>query len=291
VVIKHTGLNEKDATERLDRSQHQFNLQQEYHRTLRQWIKQHAKRGLDTPFLIGGDMSQYKDVHVGNTLYKAWTTAREACFDGMVERSSSVVRVCDFRIKKIVEWAKQWYAERPDKAAIVWFIHNGVGQWLKEAFQEADLPTLYCPAGDVGKGNLSDRTKGGCFAIASFQAYSDGLNLQYHHDTEFFAQFPRPAYKVHQAIGRIRRTGQEADEVRMFMSICSTFDKVLFASVLNDAAYIHQTSAHHNLLMADYDEKPTLVPYSVLLEWGTEPKETNIEIQKLLQDKFAGEEK
>lgn len=289
-IARHRRLSEKDTLDLLERSRYQYFLQQEYHKELRKWIRYHARTGLDTPFLIGGDMANHGDEHVGATLYKMWKDAKDAMFEGIIERTSSVVRVCDFRAKAIVNWAKKWHKERPNKAAIIWYKHNGVGMWLKEIFQEEDLPVLYCPAGNIGRTNLSDRTKGDYFAIASFDAYSDGLNLQYHHDTEFFAQMPREAYKVHQGIGRVRRTGQAEDEVRMFVSICSEFDRVLFASVLNDAAYIHQTSAHHNLLMADYDEKPALIPYSVMVEWGAEPQVLNREAQKLLIDKFGGDQ-
>lgn len=287
-IKERANISIDEATERLELSKRQHALHQEYCKNLRRWITTKAKKGLDTPFLIGKDMSENGATHVGGLLYQSWLASKQACFENMVERTSSVVRVCDFRVKAFVEWAKEWYKENPNKAAIVWFSHNGVGQWLREEFTNADLPTLYCPAGDTGKANLSDRTKGNHFAIASFRAYSDGLNLQYHHDTEAFAQWPREAYKVHQAIGRIRRTGQESD-TRVFQSICSEFDRILFASCLNDAAYIHQTSAHHNLLMADYDEKPSLVPFSVLVEWGTEAKALTPEARRLLDDKFNSE--
>ena len=283
------GISLGEAQDRLERSKIQHTLQQDYAKELRKWIKNHAKRGLDTPFLIGGDMAQNGSANVGGGLFEIWRRQKEACFPEMIQRTSSVVKVCDFRVKAIVDWAKQWYKERPNKAAIVWYCHNGVGRWLKEYFEAADLPTLYCPAGNAGKNNLADRTKGNCFAIASFKAYSDGLNLQYHHDAECFAQWPREAYKVHQAIGRVRRTGQDADEIRIFQSICSEFDRVLFAACLNDAAYIHQTSARHNLLMMDYDERPAILPYSVLLQWGTEAKELSSETRQLLEDKFLGD--
>jgi hypothetical protein len=286
-AIRNISLQE--ALDRIEMSKYQHELQQEYSKVLRKWITNKARRGLDTPFLIGGDMAQNGSANVGTELYSAWTKARDARFPEMVQRSSSVVRVCDFRVKAITAWAKWWYSERPNKAAIVWYCNNGVGRWLKEYFEEAGLPTLYCPAGTAGKSNLADDTKGNHFAIASFKAYSDGLNLQYHHDAECFAQWPREAYKVHQAIGRVRRTGQTADEIRIFQSICSEFDKVLFSACLNDAAYIHQTSAHHNLLMMDYDERPAILPYSVLVEWGTEAKELNIETRKLLEDRFSSE--
>jgi hypothetical protein len=277
------------AQDIIDRSVNHHTLQQEYHRVLRAWIKNRARKGLDTPFLIGGDMARNAEHNVGSTLYKAWSDMKNAVFEGMVERDREVVRVCDFRVKKIVEWAKLWYKNRPNKAAIVWFINNGVAEWLRDEFIKADLPMLYCPAGKAGKANLEDRSQGGKFAIASLKAYNEGLNLQYHHDTEFFAQWPREALLAQQGMGRVHRNEQPSDEARIFGSFLSDFDRVNYAACINDAAYIHQTTQKQKLLYADYDERPTVLPHSVLMEWGTQARVLDAKRRKLLEDKFQGE--
>ena len=279
------------ATDILDRSKHHHEVKQDYHKELRQWSKHHAKKGMDTPFLIGGDMSRNQSANVGQSLYNAWKATKDSMFEGMIEREKEIVRVCDFRLKRIVEWAKWWHKERPNKAAIVWFKNKGVAEWLREAFMEADLPTLFCPAGPHGKKNLEDRTKGDMFAIASISSYHKGLNLQYHHDAEMFAQWCREAHIAQQAMGRVHRNEQKSDEVNIFRSCFSEFDKVLFASCINDAAYIHQTSQKQKLMYADYDERPQVLPYAVLMEWGTQVQQLDVNSIQMLSDKFAGKGK
>lgn len=215
---------------------------------------------------------------------------KDAHFEGIVERESEVVRVCDFRVRKIVEWAQRLHATRPGKAAIIWFKNKGVAAWLKEYFEAAGLPTLFCPAGKAGKARLEDRTQGDKFAIASISAYNKGLNLQYHHDTQFFAQWPREALFAQQAMGRVHRNEQPSDECRIFNSIESDFDRVLYASCLNDSAYIHQTMQKQKMIYADYDEQPAIVPYSVSMEWGAQPQhQLDNNTVNMLNDKFKGE--
>ena len=279
----------KIATDIVDRSKQHHLLQQEYHRLLRSWITKRARKSLDTPFLIGGEMARTGSKAVGQELYKAWSDMKSAVFPEMIERDKEFVRVCNFRVKKIIEWAKEWHKNRPDKAAIVWYVNNGVAEWLRDAFMEADLPYLYCPAGKKGLSNIEDRTQGDKFAIASLKAYNEGLNLQYHHDAEMFAQWPREALLAQQGMGRVHRNEQASEEVRIFGSFYSEFDRINFAACLNDSAYIHQTTQKQKLLYADYDERPTVLPHSVLMEWGTQAIQLGANRRRLLEDKFKGE--
>lgn len=280
-----------EAKNILERSQAHHMLHQEYMKDLRYWIKHRAKKGMDTPFLIAGDMFHHGSDHVGPTLYKSWKTMKDAEFEGMVERDKAVVRVCDFRVKKVVEWAQKWYKDRPNKAAIIWVKNKGVAEWLREVFLEADLPMVYCPAGKMGQQNIDDRAQGNKFAIASISAHHKGRNLQYHHDAEFFAQWPREAHIAEQSLGRVHRNGQEADECQIFQSIESDFDRVLFASCINDAAYIDQTSQRQKLLYADYAEAPKILPYSVLMAWGTQATQLDAKGKRMLEDRFKGDVK
>ena len=146
---------------------------------------------------------------------------------------------------------------------------------------------IYCPAGKAGLAKLEDQSQGHRFAIASISSFRKGLNLQFHHNAEYFAQWPREANWAEQAIGRTHRNEQPDPGVRIFCSLQSEFDRVLFASCLNDSAYIHQTVTHQKLMYADYDERPTILPQAVLREWGTQPTELNAETKKLLNDRFS----
>lgn len=290
-VAERKGIPVAEANDLLERSITHHALRQEYHKVLRRWIKNRARTGMDTPMLLGMEMYRNQDKNVGFELYSAWTEMKEAEFEGMIERERAVVRVCDFRVKQIVEWAIQWHKTHADRTAILWFKNRGVGDWLNEAFQAAGLPVAYCPAGKHGEILIRDRTQGHRFCIASMGSYREGFNLQYHHHTEFFCQWPREADWAEQAMGRIARPGQEADEARYFTSISLEFDKILFASTLNDAAYTHQTTSRQKLMYADYDERPMIIPYSVLMEWSGESKPVQLDVNmtRFLTDKFKGE--
>ena len=290
-VAERKGIDIVSATNLLERSIEHHNLRQDYHKVLRRWIKNRAKTGMDTPMLLGLEMYNNGEKNVGFELFSSWSEMRDADFEGKVERQKAVVRVCDFRINQIVQWAKAWHKTHVDKTAILWYKNRGVGDWLNEAILEAGLPVAYCPSGKHGEKLIRDRTQGHRFCIASMGSYREGFNLQYHHDTEFFCQWPREADWAEQAMGRIARPGQEADEARYFTSISLEFDKILFASTLNDAAYTHQTTARQKLMFADYDEPPAIVPYSVLLEWSGESKPVHLDagMQRYLTDKFKGQ--
>ncbi len=287
VALKR-GISVPDATGILDRSKEHHGLDQEFLKLLRKWISKKGRKSLDTKFLICGDMYRNGAANVGHELYMTYCQVREANFEGIIEREKEIVRVCDFRVNKIVEWAKKWHKKHPNNGAIIWVKNRGVAEWLRDKFIAEDLPMLYCPAGKKGKANLEDRTRGNMFAIASISSYYKGLNLQYHHYAEFYAQFPREAHIAEQSLGRVHRNEQPKDECRIFGSWDSEFDRVLLASCLNDAAYIHQTTQKQKLLYADWDERPKIVPYAVLMEWGTQAEQLDTRAQKLLEDKFRG---
>jgi len=286
-IVERKGISLVAAEDILERSKAQHELHQEYMKELRSWIKNRGKKGLDTPFLIGGNMYSHGDRDVGHTLYQAWSDMNKAKFPEMIERDKAIVRVCDFRVRKIVEWAKTYLASGRKKMAIIWFQNRGVAEWLKEEFEKESLPMVYCPAGKHGKDRLEDRSQGDKFAIASISSYHKGLNLQYHHHNEYFAQWPRQATWAEQAMGRVHRNEQPEDECRIFGSWNSEFDKVNFAACINDAAYIHQTVTHQKLLYADYDERPKILPSAVINDWGAQATVLNAESTKLLEDRFC----
>lgn len=275
----------REAEEVLLRSIQQHNLQQAYAKLLRNWIKNRAKTGLDTPMLIGNEMFRNGAKNVGTELYDAWVASKEAIFPEIVEREKSFKRICDFRIKRIVAWAKEWHKEKPNQGTVIWYDNQGVGTWLRDYLRDADLPHILCTA---GKGDLlQDETKRDLFSIATFNAFSEGLNIQTKYAAAAYAQWTRSAKLAEQTIGRIHRPGQPEDEVELYYSICGEFDHVNLAATLNDAAYIHQTVGKQKLMIADYEETPKIIPYSVLVEWGSEPEGCTLESRNLLEEKFT----
>lgn len=288
-IAKKRGIAKEVANEYLERSLYHYELHQEYSKTLRSWITRRAKKGLDTPFLIGRDMHENGPANVGKELFDAWRIMKEAEFPEIVERERNIVRVCDFRLKQVIKWAKEFAGGNDGEGALIWYHNRGVGQWLKEAFHEAGLPYVYCPSGPQYNAIIEDKANGGKFCIASLTAHNKGHNLQHWYNS-FAAQWPRDAAVAEQFMGRTHRNGQMRDTVNVVTSLTSEFDKVLFAACLNDSAYIHQTTpTKQKLIYADYDERPELVPYAVLQQWGCQPLQATEESRRLLADKFSVE--
>lgn len=287
----------READEVLMRSQHQHNLHQEYARILRSWIKNKAKTGMDTPMLIGQEMYRNGAMNVGGEIFDAWTKERGAIFPEIVEREKSFVRLCPFRINRIVKWAKGFRKESPNKGALVWYDNIGVGLWLRDALQEADMPYAFCQANPTGKAELKriqqeEEYKKEYFLILTANAFQEGLNIQHKYSAGAYAQWDRSARTAEQTLGRLHRPGQLDDEVRVFYSISSEFDHVNLAACLNDSAYVHQTTGKQKLMIADYDETPKILPYSVLVEWNAEPEggssgRGSDEAAKVLREKFT----
>lgn len=281
----------REAEEVLHRSQDQHNLHQEYARILRSWIKGKAKSGMDTPMLIGQEMYRNGAKNVGSELFDAWTKERDAIFPEIVEREKSFVRLCPFRINRLVKWGQAWHHDNPNQGAVVWFDNQGVGTWLRDAFQEANLPHVLCRADDAGRTNISDEAQRDLFSLATFNAFSEGLNIQNKYSAAAYSQWTRSAKLAEQTIGRLHRPGQTEDEVNLFYSICGEFDHVNLAACLNDSAYIHQTVGKQKLMIADYDETPKILPYSVLVEWNAEPEGASEEAAAVLREKFTEKRK
>jgi hypothetical protein len=295
-ISTRRGISIQEADDLLYRSKQHHKLHQEYARELRQWIKNRAKTGLDTPMLIGNEMYRNGDKNVGVVLYEAWVKLREAWFKEIIERDESFVRVCPFRVDAFVKKAKELYKENPNQGSLVWYDNIGVGLWLKDAFKDAGLPHTHCPADPQGKAELDRIQKDSsykkeCFLILTGNAFCEGLNIQHRYSKGLYAQWDRSATIAEQTLGRLHRPGQPEDEVRVWGSFCSEFDNVLLASCLNDAAYVSQTIVGRQKLMyADWDERPKLIPYAVMREWGAEPTEGNSESRRLLEEKFREKE-
>ena len=288
-LAERKGITIPEAKILLERSQEFHTLHQDYAKQLRQWIQSHAKAGLDTPHLIGLDMHNHGGKNVGELLYTYWGLMKAADFDGRIERDGRAVRVCDYKIRACVEWVKQFKAENKGEGLLIWVYHQEVGRWIMEALIEAGIDALYCPAGKVADRAIIAPENRRRVTVASLGSKSTGLNLQ-HFGHSYYLQWPRDAILAEQSLGRTNRAGQERDEVHATTCHTTEFDMITFGATLNDAAYIHQTIGNKQLLIyGTYTFKPTVVPYAVLRQWGTEARYLDKEGQELLKERFEGE--
>lgn len=271
---RRRSLSTAAAKALLERSQLYHERQQEYASSLRSWIKNNSRPKLDSPMLIGLSMHKHGSKEVGEALYADWLAMKDADFEGRLDRDSRAVRVCDFKILACLNYVQDFLKKNKGEGIIIWYYHQEIGRWMTEVLQEAGIPAVNARAGKEWNEYLRDSSKlRGQVVCCSITAHSEGKNLQHGFWSSYYLQWPRPAKTAEQSLGRTHRTGQKADTVQAVTCNCSEFDKVTFAATLNDAAYTSQTmNSRQKLLYATYNPVPKRVPWTVLAEWGTDPK-------------------
>ena len=271
VLAERKKISTAEAEKLIKLAQEHHEYVQLYHKILRNWLQNHSIKDLDTPFLVAGHMARNGAKNIDEELYVAWRRVKDFVeqHPKLPERDSRVVRVCDYKIRFAEAWARE------KKEGFIWYWNQGVGDWLHEVIPDA----IYCPAGPKSNEILAlpENTEGK-LVIASIGAHHVGKNLQ-HHDKQLFVQWPRPADISEQVLGRQHRVGQEADEITADIASDlpmnpdgqASFDELLYASMLNDALYIHQTTgSRQKVIYANYDPLPRIFPASVLEERGFE---------------------
>lgn len=281
---------------------------QAYASTLRKWLEECSEPGLDTPMLVGLEMSKHGPKRVGMDLHEAWLTWKDmtaALKEAMIStgahtgslreldktvgrslRLSNFVRVCPYKIDHAVKWAK---SQPKRKGSILWVMHQGVGQWLVEAMANEGLDPLYCPAGDVANSSILDPKNSKRHIVASITAHGIGKNLQAF-DRQLYVQWPRNAKLAEQSLGRMHRNGQKSDTVWACTTTSTEFDELCFAATLNDAIYIHQTTGNRQkLVYATYSPGlPRIFPAQVLRERGYQNRKLTPEQQQFMAERFGG---
>lgn len=259
---------------------------QEYHKELRDWLKYHNIEGLDSPMLVGRNMHEHGEQFVGRRLYTAWKAAKDLAFDGMPQRISRPVRVCDYKVQAAVQWAKG-----QDRGGIIWYVNQGLGVWLQECLTAAGIDAVHCPAGNQFNDILTnaaapDRFRK-AFAVCSIMAHGTGKNLQYF-DRQFFVQFPRPEETAQQVLGRIHRKGQTADEVVTATCITTDIDEISLAATLNDSVYVFETmGSRRKVLFATWEPMPSIYGRALLDRAGADAKQLNIRQRAILEERFG----
>jgi len=291
--LTRKGLSEEEAELYLELAKEHHEARQEFARALRQWIEYRGRPGLDTPMLVTSNMAQHGKANVGGALYDLWRTMKDMEFEGMPERISEPVRICDYKIQHALVWAQRLLkSTKGKKGGLIWFHHKDVGEWMHEALRAAGLPVVFCPSESSRKGSnalILDPANADKIVVASMGGHGTGKNLQ-HFEHQFFLQFPRQADTLEQVLGRTHRNGQMADELHPVTCHTTEFDHQNLWACLIDALYIHQTTgSRQKAIYASYNPLPRRFPEDFLRERGfTDMAQLDREARKRLEEKFGG---
>ena len=286
---KEITFTEKSAEDALKLAMEHHERHQVYSKELREYLKD-APLGQDTPMEVARLINQHPEEMPGDLvmLYenmKACETESVEQFGTLVQRESHVHRVDDFKIRTSVEWAQ--CLVDAGEGGILWFWHNGIGQWLRDSLHAAGVDVLYCPAGKDANETIIDHAHSERVVVASIAAHGIGKNLQ-HFQHQLFVQWPRVATTAEQTLGRTHRTGQEADELVVYRFDTTSFDTLNFAACLNDSVYSHQsTGDRQKIVYANYDPLPTVFSPEFLREQGASPDILTMEQRDMMEEIFG----
>ena len=253
---KVIGLDHAEAL--LQQAMKHHALLQNYHAILRKFLDTKHIPSCDTPMLVAAEINRQLDGgEVNHKLpeiliesYAAQRAEGPHTYEDLPERYSTPVKVCDYKIRAAVEWAKE------HREGIIWYHHPVIGRWLTQYLTNAGIEHTYAPAGQ----NTKAYSPG--LVVASY-AHGTGKNLQ-HQYKNLFVELRREASIMEQTLGRTHRSGQKQDQVRGWLMIGNGFDLAMFNATLKDADYIQSTlGQRQRLCYASYD--PVIPPTSPAL--------------------------
>lgn len=283
-LAKTRKVSDIEAELLLERAKIHHGYVKGYHAVLREFFKS-SPPGLDTPREVGRSMAMHGDKFVGSDIYCAWKAMKDADFEGRPERYTAPVRVDDYKVQRIVAWAKE------TGRGLIWVFHQEMGRWVVDELHKAGVPALYAPAGaddliedagDPGRGGKGDQ-----LVVASLSSHGTGRNLQaFQH--QLYAQWPRSALLAEQSLGRTHRNGQMAEELVVNTLLGPAFDHIVRAATLQDAVYIQQTTgSRQKVIYCDYDPMPSIYSSEFLREQGASPEMLTAEQRRSLASLFG----
>ena len=276
----------QEASTALDKALEHHEMHQVYSRMLRRWLRKHSRPGLDTPALVGTSLYHHGAKEVGDSeLHEVWRETRALAWEGMPERDSIAVRVCDYKVRHAARWASQL-----EGGGVIWYYHKEIGRWLHEQIRDA----IWCPSESDRPGvnaMLARMTEepekhAGDLLICSL-AHREGKNLQFL-SRALVVQWPRDAKAAEQMAGRLHRNGQVADHVSIDTCHSNSHDHLSFAACINDAVYIQQTiGQRQKLVFGDHNPLPKVFHPALLRERGLQPRDLSREQREMLTERFG----
>lgn len=280
---KFRHVNEADAKDLIVRSKEHHAVLQEYHRSLRRFLKD-SPAGMDTPLMVANQIRLRGGDGIDDETVGLYHAAKSMEFQGMLERQKTPIRVDDFKIKKALEWALT------KGRGLIWVWHKEMGRWIAEVLREAGLPVVEAPAGENELFLQPETYEKVC--VASIAAHYQGKNMQGEigrgFNEQFVLQWPRDASIAEQMMGRTHRTGQKEDEVIVETIRTTEADHLDFAACLSDSIYVQQSlGTSQKLLFADHNPLPQVFSPEFLRERGLQPQDLTEEQRNMLQERYG----
>lgn len=268
-LARERGIPEKAAEELIARAREHRLARRRYSSRVRSFLLGGHVEGIDSPLLCWNACERH-DRRVPDEMYRAWLGVRAAEFEGMPSRVSNVRRVCDWKVRAAVEWARKVEAEYgPDVGGLVWAWNEEALAWLYEVFSaEFGLDRVaWCPSGQAGSRRIQDPSCSRKWAIAAIGGHCKGKDL-FHFQHQVFVQWPQDVTTVQQALGRTHREGQQADELIVRTLLTSDWDHESFSATLHGAMWVSQSSEKQKIILAGFDPLPRIYPAKFLEERG-----------------------
>ena len=264
--VKHRGMSLDQAKDALEKAKEQLVVENEYQRTLRKWLKDNARAGLDTPALVATSIKNHgAEVVEDEYMASLWFRARDMKWPGMPERYDHPVMVDTFRAEEAVRWVREFKNEN----LLLWYWHPFFGEAVFNLLREAGLNPLYAPSGLDVQADVLDGAGSSPRPVVISLAYGTGTNLQEFASRAVFLEWPVSSTLCEQAVGRLHRRGQPADEVTTHVSYQTEFDKDSFAASLMHAVFAQQTQGTpQKIVYASYTNLPETRPEEFLRERG-----------------------
>lgn len=274
----------EEATELVEAAKFHHEIHNEYLLLLRRFLRDNRRPGMDTPFLVGQHIYRHEGTGLPRDLVAGWKAAKSLEVPGMPERESEPIIVDRFRAETIADWVE---SQHRAPGLLLFYYHKAYGQMVYEALQARGLDPLFCPAGADGNRTIAEVGSALRPTVASLTGHGTGKNLQ-HYKQIMYTQPVRSATKAEQSIGRIHRTGQEAEEIFVWNSLTTDYDTLTWAACLNDALYVQQsTGVYQKVIYANYDPLPKTCPVGFLEERGFKPHSLTAADAAKLKDIFS----
>ena len=283
--------------EQLDLCRAWSQARKNFNKTMSAYLKDNACPGMDSPFLVGDSMRKYGFEETGDRfLLHMWEEFKLLSVELKkmgVELEQRTKWLSDVKLRALDSWLDRMEREDPKGGGGILFVaHRAVGEAVADYIRKklGDNRCIRALGGDNATESVIDERNRNRYIVGSYGSMSDGLNLQYHQNA-LFLQLPFSAKQFQQAIGRVHRNGQEADELTIDLVMNTDFEEQELWSLMQDTAFANATTPQvYKALKARYLFDLEEAPESFLRTLGFEQSDLPAREQLELRRRFGWSE-